>query len=263
MEGILQLHSQNTDRTLTIPYWGNFLNPSIDSGGVLNAASLTSGPVRVAAGSLISIFGNQMTAGTTASASSIPLPTSLAGVRVIIGGLAAPLLYVSPTQINAQVPLELAGSTLTTVQVLLNGVSGPGAVLTMSPTGPGIFAVNQAGTGRGAVLHSSSHGAVTSSDPARPSEFLEVYMNGLGATTPSVGTGQAASSNPVSVAVLQPTATLGGVAARVSFAGLAPGFVGLYQVNIEVPANAPPGEDQLLLISNGVSSNPVTVSIGP
>jgi uncharacterized protein (TIGR03437 family) len=111
-------------------------------------------------------------------------------------------------------------------------------------------------------LHSASHNEVSSSDPAKPGEILEVYVNGLGATTPSVATGQAASSNPVSIVNVLPSAFIGGVAATVRFGGLAPSFVALYQVNIEVPATAPVGDDALLLISNGVSSNPVTVSIG-
>jgi uncharacterized protein (TIGR03437 family) len=160
------------------------------------------------------------------------------------------------------VPYEVAGRTLTTLQILLNGVSGPIAPLALAPTGPGIFAVNQAGTGRGAILHSASHNFVSSGDPARPGEILEAYVNGLGAIMPAVATGQAASSNPVSVVNVLPFASIGGVPATVRFAGLAPSFVGLYQVNIEVPANAPVGDDALVLISNGVASNPVTISIG-
>ncbi|MBI2820547.1 MAG: S8 family serine peptidase [Acidobacteria bacterium] len=263
VEGILMLQSQNTGRTLTIPYWGNFLLPSITNNGIVNAASFGSGPTRVAAGSLVSIFGTQMTASSATAASSIPLPTSLAGIRVLMDGKEAPLLFVSPTQIYAQVPQELAGRTLSTAQVIFNGVASPIAPLTLAPTSPGIFAVNQNGTGRGAVLHSNSHRVVTSRDPAKRGEFLEVYVNGLGATNPSVATGQAAPSNPLATVIIPPTALLGNVAATVHFAGLAPAFVGLYQVTIEVPSNAPLGEVPLSLTSNGVASNVVTVSIAP
>src|SRR5262249_27080425 len=108
--------------------------------------------------------------------------------------------------------------------------------------------------------HASTQGFVTSNDPARPGEILEVYANGLGATTPAVGTGQAASTPP-SIANVQPVAMIRGVSAPVPFAGLAPGLVRLYQVNVEVPSRALDGDDQLILISNGISSNPVTVSI--
>lgn len=263
VEGVLTLQSQNTGRTLTIPYWGNFLRPSIDSNRAVNTASLFSGPVAVAAGSYITMFGSQLTAGAAASAMSVPLPTSLAGITVLVDGTKAPLHFVSPTQINLQVPQEVAGRSLTTLQIQLNGVASDAVLLSLATTGPGIFALNQAGTGRGAVLHSISHGVVGPGDPARRGEILEVYGNGFGPTVPFIATGQPTPFSPLSVATFMPSASLGGVPAPVLFAGLAPTFVGLYQVNIEVPADAPMGEVPLILTSNGVASNPVTISIGP
>jgi uncharacterized protein (TIGR03437 family) len=262
VEGYLELRSQNTARTLTIPYWGNFLRPSVNAGGVLNSASFVSGPASVASGTLISIFGAQMTGGATGQARGIPLPESLAGVRVTMSGFPAPLLLVSPTQINAQVPQELAGRAISSLQVRLNGVSSPSASVSLAPTGPGIFAVNQAGTGRGAVQHSANFSEVRAENPARPGEILAVYVNGLGATTPSVGSGQAASVNPLSSVNLPVTATLGGIVVPVRFAGLVPTLVGLYQVNVEMPANVADGEQPLIVTSNGVQSNPVTVFVG-
>ena len=156
----------------------------------------------------------------------------------------------------------LAGSPLTTLQIVFNGVTSASAFVTLAATGPGIFTINQMGTGRGAVLHSANHREVTSRNPAKPGEILEVFVNGLGPTSPSVATGQAASSNPLSVVLVPPTATLGDLAVTVHSARLFPSFVGIYQVSIEVPASAPAGEIPLFLISNGVPSNPVTVSIG-
>jgi uncharacterized protein (TIGR03437 family) len=263
VEGNLALSSQNTGQTLTIPYWGNFLSPQVNAGGVVNAASQVFGPSRVAAGSLISVFGAQMTPGTTAGARATPLPTSLAGTRLLIDGLEAPLLYVSPNQINAQIPRELANRTSAAVQLIVNGLKSPSSLITLAPTGPGIFAINQAGSGTGAVLHSIGHGAVTATNPARRGEFLEVYVTGLGPTWPLVDSGEEAPHSPLAVIVSPLTAQLGGMTTPVHFAGLAPGFVGLYQVNIEVPSDAPSGEVPLVLISNGVSSNVVTVSIAP
>lgn len=264
VEGHLQLTDQNTSRNLTIPYWGNFLLPKINNNGVVNAASFQLGPTRIAAGSLVSIFGTGLTGGATAAASSIPLPTSLAGIRVVIGGIKAPLLYVSPTQINAQIPQEVSGQNFTTALILLNGVENLPALVSLAPTGPGIFAVNQGGTGRAAILHSATQLPVTASDPAKPGEILEVYVNGLGATNPPVATGQAAPLDPLARVTMSPTALFQNVTGRVDFAGLAPSFVGLYQVNIEVPSNSPTGEAvPLTLTSNGVASNVVTVPIAP
>jgi len=271
VEGHLALVSQNTGQTLTIPYWGNFLLPRINTNGIVNAASLVSGPAPVAAGSLVSIFGIQMSSGTTVAAGATPLPTSLAGIRVLMRNLLnppllyeeAPLLFVSPTQIIAQVPQELAGLTSTTVRVVHNGNSSPAPPLTLAPTGPGIFAVNQTGSGAAAVLHASSRRPVSSRDPAKRNELLELYVNGLGATTLAVETGEPAPLNPLAQVIFLPTVTLGDMPAPVRFAGLAPSFVGLYQVNIEVPSNAPSGEVPLILTSNGVISNIVTISVAP
>jgi uncharacterized protein (TIGR03437 family) len=260
VEGFLAVASQNTGRTLTVSYWGDFLFPS--TSGVINAASLGAGPTAVAAGSWVSIFGSQMTPGAVVSATSVPLPTSLAGITVFIGGTPAPLLYVSPTQINAQIPQEVAGRTTTSLQVVVNAVASAAATINLASTGPGIYTLNQSGSGRGAILHSGSHFVVSSTDPAKPGEILEVYANGLGATNPLVATGQAASSNPLSSVIFGPSASIGNLPATVRFAGLAATFVGLYQVNVEVPSNAPVGDDVLVLTSNGVASNPVIVSVG-
>jgi uncharacterized protein (TIGR03437 family) len=204
-----------------------------------------------------------MTSGRTAIASTTPLPTSLAGMRLLIDGLEAPLLYVSPTQVNAQIPRELAGRAQSNVQLIVNGLTGPTALIALAPTGPGIFAVNQAGSGTGAVLHAASHSVVTAVDPARRGEILEVYLTGLGGTIPSVESGSAAPHDPLAMITNPLAALLGGIAAPIHFGGLAPGFVGLYQANIEVPWNAPSGEVPLVLISNGVSSNVVTIAIAP
>jgi uncharacterized protein (TIGR03437 family) len=263
VEGTLEVRSQRTGRALTIPYWGNFLRPTV-SGGALNAASLSSGPQALAPGRLVAIFGEQLTGGATEQARFFPLPDSLAGVRVVIAGVPAPLLYVSPTQINAQVPQEAAlGGALSYLQIHLNGVSSAGSAVFLAPTGPGIFSVNQTGTGRAVALHAANFSEVRSENPARRGETLAVYVNGLGSTTPSVGNGQAASTSPLSVVNNPVVAILGGVAAPVRFAGLVPTLTGLYQVNIEVPSNAPLGEQPLVLISNGVASNTVTIPIGP
>jgi uncharacterized protein (TIGR03437 family) len=169
---------------------------------------------------------------------------------------------MSPDQINAQIPAELSGQFATTVQVFLNGLASDPLTVLLSPAAPGIFTMNQGGTGQGAVLHASDHTQVTADNPALPGEILEVYATGLGGTTPLVPTGEAAALAPLSVASITPIAALAGRLAQVQFAGSAPSFVGLYQVNIVVPANTPPGEQTLVLSSNGVSSNPVTVSVG-
>ncbi|MBF8305294.1 MAG: peptidase and subtilisin, kexin, sedolisin [Acidobacteria bacterium] len=262
IEGYLFIQSQTTQRTITVPYWGTFLLPQVSPGGTVNAASIAVGPSTVAAGSLVSIFGTHL-ANETAGAVTLPLPKSLGGVRVLMDDTVLPLLSVSPLQINAQVPVELSGRGFTTLTVRLNGVTSGSMTVPLSPAAPGIFTVNHSGSGQGAVVHASDFSLVTAQRPARGGEFLAVFATGLGATTPSVSSGSPASSSTLAVTQITPTATIAGMAAPVRFSGMAPGFVGLYQVNLEVPAGVPGGQQTLILTSNGINSNSVTIAIGP
>ena len=261
VEGYLTIRSVNTNRSITVSYWGTFLRPAVNSGGVVNAASFVSGPISVSAGGLVSIFGTHL-ANETAAAVSLPLPTSLGGVRVEIDGNDAPLLFVSPNQINAQVPVEVSGRSIATLTILLNGVTSSSTLLTVAPAAPGVFTVNQNGQGRGAVLRSSDFSPVTEQRPARAGEILSVFATGLGSVTPSVESGEPASSSTLSVTRITPSATLGGISVPVRFSGLAPSFVGLYQVNIEVPAGLASGPQPLVITSGTIASNSVTVQIG-
>ena len=262
IEGYLTIQSQNTGRSITVPYWGTFLLPTVSPDGIVNAASYSLGPSAVAAGSLITIFGTQL-ANATAAAATNPLPESLAGLRVIMDGEDVPLLFASPRQINAQVPVELSGKSSATLSVRLNGVASSAVTVSLATAAPGIFAADGSGRGRGAVVHAADFNPVTAERPARAGEILAVFATGLGATTPTPITGSAASSSPLAVTQITPTATIGGMDAPVQFSGLAPSFVGLYQVNIEVPAGIPSGPQTLILTSNGVASNPVTLAVAP
>ena len=262
IEGYLTIQGANTNRSITVSYWGTFLRPAVNSGGVVNAASFASGPISVAAGGLISIFGTQL-ANETAAAVSLPLPTSLGGVRVEIDGNDAPLLFVSPNQINAQVPVEVSGRSVATLTILLNGVTSSSTLLIVAQAAPGIFTASENGQGRGAVLRASDFSSVTEQRPARAGEILSVFATGLGSVTPSVESGAPASSSTLSVTRITPSATLGGISVPVRFSSLAPSFVGLYQVNIEVPSGLVSGPQPLVITSNTVASNSVTVQVGP
>ena len=104
---------------------------------------------------------------------------------------------------------------------------------------------------------------VDATHPAKPGEVLTIYLDGMGATNPSVGTGQAApSSEPLARAVTQPVVTVDGNNADVLFAGLTPGAVGLYQINLRVPANAKSGDLNLVVTQNGVAGNTTQLIVG-
>jgi uncharacterized protein (TIGR03437 family) len=208
---------------------------------VVNAADGQPGPA--APGGLISIYGSGL-AQTMAAAPGFPLPTTLAGASVSIGGLAAPLLYASPGQINAQVPFETPSVTV----VVLVGASA--AQLAIQPLAPGLFA---------AVLNPdwSVNGAT---NPVAVGGFVVAYLTGLGAVDHPVATGAAAPASPLANVTASVTASIGGTPAPVFFAGLAYATAGVYQVNVAVPAMAS-GDYPLIVTAGGMTSNSVTVSV--
>ncbi len=241
--------------------------PTISAGGIVNGASFGKQPP--AAGSIGSLFGVNLATATQAAV-TLPLPTTLGGVSVTLNGTPAPLFFVSPTQINFQFPWELAGTTQASVVVTVNGVASSAATITLGTSAPGLFSVNSSGSGQGAIqiantaIFAAPAGSIPNAQtrPAQRGEFLTIYCTGLGEVNNRPGSGEAASADPLSPTTATPTVTIGGVPASVSFSGLSPGFVALYQVNVEIPQNAPPGDSiPVVLTIGGVSSNTVTIGI--
>ena len=241
--------------------------PSINTGGITNAASSSQGPF--AAGSHLTIKGANLAHATT-GVTTAPLPTSLNGAQVSVGGFTAHLLYVSPTQINLQVPWELSGQTQTSVSVQVDLTGSAPQTMSLAPYGPGIYAMNGSGTGQGAIqianttLFAAPAGMFPGSRPVQPGEYISIYATGLGAVTNQPASGAFALADPLSWTSAIPTVTLGGVPAQVTFSGLgpAPGNPGLYQVNAQIPANAPSGDAVPLSLSIGNAvSNTVMIAV--
>ena len=238
--------------------------PASNSPSIVNAARYAP---TVAAGSIASAFGSNLSIGTESSAGANPLPFTLASSSFQIGGQAVPLFYASPSQVNLQIPWELAGQTQASVTATVGGVASNQQTMSLAPFAPGIFTLNGAGTGQGAVLirgtaQLAAPLSVPGSRPARPGEFIEIYGTGLGAVSNQPTTGAAAQASPLSLTSTTPTVTIGGVFAQVSFSGLAPGAVGLYQVNVQVPGGAPAGDAVPVVISIGdATSNAVTIAV--
>jgi uncharacterized protein (TIGR03437 family) len=225
--------------------------PSVNA--VVNAAS--SSPA-LAPGALVSIYGANL-AGSIAQAAGWPLPTQLLDVNVAVNGAPLPLLYVSPGQINGQLPFNVVGSATVSV----NTTAGAGAAPVMiSDTAPAIFSVTAPAGTLPDVTHSDGS-LVTSAAPAQPGEYLTIYSMGLGLVNGSITEGQPAPSTPPlsTMAVVQ--VQLGGAPVTPSFAGLAPGFAGLYQVNFQVPQLAS-GTYSMALTAGSATSNalPLLVS---
>jgi uncharacterized protein (TIGR03437 family) len=224
-------------------------SPAVTSAGAVNSASYQSD---LAPGSLFTIFGSL--SGETASLAA-PWPNGRDGITVSFDSVAAPLGYVSPTQINAQVPFETAPGAHQ-VTVTSNGVVYAPFDVTIQPAAPGIFTDT---AGHAAVLN-QDYSPNQPANPAPAGSYISVYLTGQGAVDQKVATGSAAPSNATIYTVAQTTATIGGSPATVSFSGLAPGYVGLTQVNLLVPS-LPSGDYPLAIVIGGWQSNSAIVSI--
>jgi uncharacterized protein (TIGR03437 family) len=232
----------------------NPVAPFADSAGILNSGSWTRS---IAPGSLISIFGTNLSTGT-ASAAATPLPFELAGSSIVVNGSPAPLLYVSPTQINAQVPYETrTGAASLTIKS--GKVTGEPVAFNVVANGPGVMMIPQTNHALGVNY---PEGSINSAQhPATPGEFLILYIIGQGQVDNPVPTGAAAPFSPLSNALAPVRAIIGGQDAQVLFAGLLPGYVGVLQVNLLVPL-VPSGEHVLQVTIGEASANATTVSIG-
>ncbi len=238
--------------------------PAIPAGGIVNGASFSK-TLAPAAGAIVSLFGTNLAASTVA-ASSLPLPTSLGGVSVTVNGVAAPLFFVSAGQINFQIPWEATGASASVV-VTVNGQASNTYTMTLGSAGPGIFTINASGSGQGAIqiantaTFAAPAGSIpgVSAQPVARGQFITVYCSGLGAVANPPADGAAASGQTTTASV---SMTIGGVAVTPSFSGLAPGFVGLYQVNAQIPQSVATGSAVALTITvNGVASNSVTIAV--
>jgi uncharacterized protein (TIGR03437 family) len=211
---------------------------------------------------LVSIFETNL-ARQSVLASSLPLPKQLGGASVKIGGVDAPLHFIGPFQINAQVPFEVPPGA-TEIVVTLDGAEGSSLGAVVNPAGPGLFTASLDGRGPGIFLHSADFSPVSPSSPARRGEVILIYGTGFGAVVPSVESGAAGPANPLASAVSSVSVQIGGRESTVSFAGLAPGFAGLYQINVRVPPDATPGPDvPVVVTAGGVLSNTVTIPVAP
>jgi uncharacterized protein (TIGR03437 family) len=228
--------------------------PATSSAGILNAAS--SLPV-IAPGALIAIFGSNL-ATSTAQFSAAPLPLSLGTTSVSINGTTVPLLYVSPGQVNAQVPYETKVGTAKLV-VTSNGVPSPAVNFEVAATGPGVFTQDN----KHLLALNLADGTLNASQtPARPGQYVTAYLTGQGLVDPPAATGDVAPASPFSMPVAVVQIKVGGRLADIQFAGMAPGFVGLMQMNVLIP-DVPPGEQSFDVSIGEVAAATTTISIGP
>lgn len=241
--------------------------PALRADGVVNAASGELGR-GLAPGSYVSLFGASFTDQTRVFGTNY-LPLSLAGVSV---GFDVPgqtnrsfpgvISFVSPGQINVQVPWELAGQSQVQLKVSNGLYSSARLTVPLNEVSPAFFEYPDAGSGRQLIAAlNQGFQLVTGAAPAARGEVVQMYANGLGPVDNQPATGEAAPSSPLASCRIAAQVTIGGRTATVLFAGLAPGFVGLYQVNALVPADAPTGIQPVVITMNGVASKTASLPV--
>ncbi len=225
--------------------------PVIAANGVLNGASFVA---PIAPGSLATVFGNNYST-TDTSFSVAPLPTSLNNVSVSVNGTQVPLIFAGYTQVNFQMPYETPVGTANVV-VTVNGVATSTASVSITATAPGIliYGVNRA------IVQNADFSLNATNDPAAVGTYVTVYAAGLGQLDNPIPTGAAAPSSPLSNAVVVPTVTINGVNAPVVFAGMAPGFVGLAQMDVQIPS-LPTGTYPIVIKQGGATSNAPLIDV--
>ncbi|MBV9771094.1 MAG: PQQ-binding-like beta-propeller repeat protein [Bryobacterales bacterium] len=228
---------------------------------VVNSASYLEGPL--SPGELVTIFGASLGPSSAAQTEVVgdTVATTIGSTQVLIGGVAAPLLFASSAQINAVVPFGLAGST-TQVQVVYQGQVVTSTTVAVQPAAPAIFSLDGDGGGPGAILNQD--GSINSqSNPASPGSVVVLYATGGGLTTPASIDGRLTSS-PYPSPSLPISVSIEGLPAQVVYAGAAPGMVaGMLQINVVVPAGVlqEPYDQVIVTIGDYVSPSAVTVAV--
>ena len=237
--------------------------PAVAAGGVVNAASFTS---TVAPGSYASIFGTNLSYTIDENSNPLHLPLAMDQVTVSFDAAATGSLpavsvpghitYVSPGQVNIQVPWELQGYSSAQMKVTMFG-TGFGNVVTvpLATYTPSIFG------GGSAAAEDLNGGIISAANPAVRGNYISLFCNGLGPVTNQPGSGEPARGSPLSQTTTQATVTIGGVPATVAFSGLTPTLSGLYQINVQVPSGIAAGNQPVVVSIGGVSSPAATLAV--
>lgn len=239
--------------------------PAIAGNGIVNAASFEPGKP-VAPGSYVSIFGSGLSDDVN-QAHQLPLPLAIDFVNVSFdvpsAGLSLPgrLLYVSPGQINLQVPWELQGQSAAVVKVSIDFSLSEVFTLPLTEASPAFFEFTDSNGSIAAASLDENNNAVGAANPALRGHVIQLYANGLGPVGNQPASGDPAPGSPLAQTTSSPSVTIGGRQAAVAFSGLAPGFPGLYQVNVTVPPDANSGLQPVVINIGGISSKPSNLAV--
>lgn len=235
--------------------------PKANQNGVVNAASFAA---PVARGSIASLFGSGLSPVFT-SATFVPLPRLIEDVKVTVNGVDAPLFYVSPTQINFQIPYESPVGAGVPVVVSRGGIAASPVSIPIADNAPGIFEYQRTSADRDPIIQHQNWTLVTPDRPAVPGEALTIYATGVGSLNNPPATGEVAAVSPLATSIVTGAITVGGIPAQVLFAGLTPSLVGLLQVNFIVPSGYSPTATMvpLTLRFGSMNANTVNLNVAP
>lgn len=245
--------------TLSVALGAQTRTPLFASNALLNAASFKlSSPL--SPGELVSIFGSKLADGPAVSSSSLPIPNQLGGASVRLGDRDLPILYASDSQLNVQIPYDIPVNFESQVIVKRGDALSIPLTVIVAPAQPGIYTTKRDGSGQGAIFNGITNVLADSSAPAHAGDIIIIYCNGLGPVDPVIASGVAVTGpTPTKQTV---TALIGGQPALVQYAGLAPGFPGLYQVNLVVPGGTGTGDQIAITLSvAGQTSPPATIAV--
>jgi uncharacterized protein (TIGR03437 family) len=239
--------------------------------GMVNAAS-TIDDGGCSPGSIVTLFGGSFTRAPGQAGNVSPLPTALNGVRVTANGTGLPILYASEFQVQVQCPQLAAGAPFTLVVEGSTGSSSPLSSKALFAT-PGIFSLDGSGTGQGAIVIANTgtvamqHVEGLPSQPVNAGDFISIYATGLGPVSPSLPLGHSAPVDSLAFLTPKLDVLINSLATEVEFAGLAPGYVGLYQVNAKIPPKTAASDTVTVQLvvhlpdGTGALSNVVTIAV--
>jgi uncharacterized protein (TIGR03437 family) len=271
---------------------GIVVTPNSSIVDVFNAASSgTSTGRRLGPGTLFSLYGADVAIKADNWLGAVPVPTlpvgaaaptNLGGISVKFDNQYVPLFFTCPgpqpcgqfQQINGLIPFEAAPGPHTMSIVTGPNASSANFAVTLTASAPGLFSTDSSGNGQGAILNGSDNtvaapaGTFPGSRPAAPGSVVVIYASGLGPVTPALPSGVGSGANGTGFPQLArlPHLTIGGVtvpASNFQFFGLSPTYVGLYQLNVVVPAGVPAGNAAVIVTTaEGQVSNTVTMAVG-
>ncbi|MGD0436942.1 MAG: hypothetical protein ABSB86_10790 [Bryobacteraceae bacterium] len=265
--------------TTLYPKTDVFLNPL----GIVNAASFAPPTNPVAPQEMVTVFGSNMSNGT-AQASTFPLPTNLSNTRVLVNGVAAPLLAVSPTQVTMLVPsiatpdftayaafeVQNLGATCPSAAASPGSQCPTSKLVTMytNYTAPGVFSLAQDGFGP-AAAENVQFQVISANNPAEPGGISLLFLTGMGTVTPALADGVPSSPTgvPNNVLDIYNESGLyvyvdGVVSPKIQFAGVVPGYAaGLYQIDAQIPSGVSNGDDYLDILTPNAEAEQVTLNI--